>query len=178
MKRDLTCSVRNAENAHEPSQTVRKTYQAKLKIPCAVLGIRTWESYVVGVDFLVPSEQILSPCDDFTHEVCAQILNYIQDANFKLDMPLQLVGTCHQKKVWQALRAIPRGATRTYGDLARQIDSGPRAIGRACGDNPIPLFIPCHRVVAKNGTGGFMHHASGDPLTIKAWLLRHEGWLP
>ena len=80
------------------------------------------------------------------------------------------------RRVYALARRILPGQTRTYGELAQQLGSGPRAIGRACGDNPIPLIIPCHRVVAKNGPGGFMHHASGAPLAIKDWLLRHEGW--
>ena len=147
-----------------------------MKIPCAVLGIRTVDDALVGVEFLPVSESILDPSDDFTQRVCAQIAAYIRDPGFVFDVPLRLSGTPHQSKVWQALRGIPCGRPQTYGALAQQLDSSPRAVGGACGDNPIPIFIPCHRVVAKNGAGGFMHHASGAPLNIKAWLLRHEGW--
>ncbi len=151
-------------------------YQAKIKIPCAVLGLRTAEGALTGVDFLPLQTALLAPGDAFTRRVCDQIAAYVRDPDFQFDVPLRLSATPHQGKVWQALRAIPRGQALTYGALAQQIGSSPRAVGGACGDNPIPLFIPCHRVVAKNGAGGFMHHASGAPLGIKQWLLRHEGW--
>ena len=151
-------------------------YQAKIAMPCAVLGIRTLGNALVGVDFLPLTEPILAPSDVFTQMVCNQVAAYLRDSDFMLDVPLRFTATAHQNKVWQALRAIPRGSAQTYGMLAQQLASSPRAVGGACGDNPIPLFIPCHRVVAKNGGGGFMHQASGAPLAIKAWLLRHEGW--
>lgn len=174
MKRDL---ARQDLTTNMPSPIEGMPYQAKFAIPCAVLGIRTHAEQVLGVEFLPRTTPTLNPHDAFTREVCAQIAAYVQDADFTFDVPLHFSGTPHQCKVWQALLTIPRGATRTYGGVAQQIGSSPRAIGGACGDNPIPLFIPCHRVVAKNGAGGFMHQASGDPLSIKAWLLQHEGWL-
>ena len=158
---------------HESAAVV---YQAKIKIPCAVLGIRTVEDALSGVDFLSLEESLLAPRDAFTRRVCAQVEAYLQNPDFRFDVPLLMSGTPHQSKVWQALRAIPSGQAQTYGALAQQLGSSPRAVGGACGDNPIPLFIPCHRVVAKNGAGGFMHHAGGAPLGIKQWLLRHEGW--
>jgi len=151
-------------------------YQAKLRMPGAVLGIRTANGKLLGVEFLDVQERSLSPKDDFTAHVCAQLQAYLKDPDGALEVPMELHGTPHQTKVWSVLRTIPRGDVRTYGWLAEQIGSSPRAVGGACGDNPIPLFIPCHRVVAKQGAGGFMHHASGRPLDIKAWLLRHEGW--
>lgn len=160
----------------KPEASLLMAYQAKIKIPCAVLGIRTLEESLSGVDFLPLHETLLMPGDDFTRRVCDQIAAYVRDPDFHFDVPLRLCGTPHQGKVWQALRAIPRGQALTYGVLARQLGSSPRAVGVACGDNPIPLFIPCHRVVAKNGAGGFMHRADGAPLGIKQWLLRHEGW--
>ena len=76
--------------------------------------------------------------------------------------------------VWRAMLQIPSGQTRTYGEVAQSIKSAPRAIGGACGANPVPIIIPCHRVVSKTGMGGFMGATEGDPLKIKAWLLAHE----
>jgi len=154
--------------------TGEMTYQAKLKIPCAVLGIRVVADKLTGIEFLAPDERTLAPRNALARAVCEQIAAYVRDPDFRFDVPLFLSGTVHQMKVWQALQAIPRGEVRTYGALALQLGSSPRAVGRACGDNPVPLIIPCHRVVAKNGAGGFMHHASGAPLAIKDWLLRHE----
>lgn len=81
-------------------------------------------------------------------------------------------GTEFQRAVWKAMRKIPRGQTLTYGDLAAAIGrpNAVRAVGTACGANPLPLFIPCHRVVAKNGLGGF-----GSGLPWKKLLLSMEG---
>lgn len=151
-----------------------RAYQAKFKIPCAVLGVRVMAEKLTGIEFLALNECTLAPQNALARAVCEQIAAYVRDPDFRFDVPLFLSGSAHQMKVWQALRAIPRGEVRTYGALALQLGSSPRAVGRACGDNPIPLIIPCHRVVAKNGAGGFMHHASGAPLAIKDWLLRHE----
>lgn len=154
------------------------TYQAKLKTPFAVLGVKTDAERLTGIEFLPLDTTVLAPHDALAREVCAQLRRYIADPDFHFDLPLALAGTTHQMKVWRAMLAIPRGQACTYGEIAARLASSPRAVGRACGDNPIPLVVPCHRVVAKNGTGGFMHHASGAPLAIKDWLLRHEGWTP
>jgi len=77
--------------------------------------------------------------------------------------------------VWQTIQTIPSGKTSSYAEIAAQLHSAPRAVGRACGANRIPIVIPCHRVIAKNGgLGGFMNASDGNPLEIKRWLLRHE----
>jgi methylated-DNA-[protein]-cysteine S-methyltransferase len=83
-------------------------------------------------------------------------------------------GTHYQKKVWQALLKIPYGQTKTYGDIAKSINSGPRAVANACAANPWSILIPCHRVVAKKGLGGFMKGRKTSHLKIKSWLLKHE----
>jgi methylated-DNA-[protein]-cysteine S-methyltransferase len=77
--------------------------------------------------------------------------------------------------VWEAIAAIPRGRTLTYGQVAKQVRSAPRAVGQACGANWFPLVIPCHRVVGAKSLGGFGHHGEGFHLEIKRWLLAHEG---
>jgi methylated-DNA-[protein]-cysteine S-methyltransferase len=74
--------------------------------------------------------------------------------------------------------AIPRGKTRTYGDLAQELgaefEATPRAVGQCCGDNRLPIVIPCHRVVAADGIGGFSHTTEGYLIEVKRWLLAHE----
>jgi len=92
----------------------------------------------------------------------------------RFDLPLAPAGTAFDQRVWAAMRAIPYGETRTYGDLAHLTDSGPRAIGRACGRNPIPIIVPCHRVLARGGLGGY---SGGEGLPTKQWLLALEGRL-
>ncbi len=89
------------------------------------------------------------------------------------DLPLAPAGTAFQRAVWQQMQAIPYGQTRTYGEIARWLRSAPRAVGRACGRNPIPIVIPCHRVVASGGLGGYSGDGGAD---TKHWLLQLEGW--
>lgn len=91
-----------------------------------------------------------------------------------LPVPVDLPqGTPFQRRVWQALLEIPWGETRTYGELARELATGPRAVGMACRSNPIPLLIPCHRVVGQKGLGGYQGAAERS-LAMKAWLLALE----
>jgi methylated-DNA-[protein]-cysteine S-methyltransferase len=90
------------------------------------------------------------------------------------DLPLATSGTDFDRRVRAAMQAIPYGETRTYGELAHATDSGPRAIGGACGRNPIPIIVPCHRVLAKGGLGGY---SGGGGLPTKQWLLGLEARL-
>ena len=150
-------------------------YQAKLKVPFGVLGIRCTESVLTNIDFLPASEKPQRATSAFAETVCAQLLRYLENPDAQFSVPLELNGTPHQKKVWQAMLDIPRGQTRSYGDLAAELKSCAQAVGQACGANPIPVIVPFHRIVAKAGLGGFAFHTSGDPLDIKQWLLTHEG---
>lgn len=84
-------------------------------------------------------------------------------------------GSPFQRRVWRAIRAIPSGRTRTYGEVAAELGSAPRAVGGACRANPYPLLVPCHRVIGATGLGGFAGDASGRLIAIKRWLLAHEG---
>jgi len=151
-----------------------KLYQARLATPFAVLGIVTEQEQLVEIDFLPTGTDALEPQNDLAREVCAQLQAYIADPKFRFKLTLRPRGTPYQQKVWQALLKIPAGQSETYGALAKQLGSAPRAIGQACGANPIPVIIPCHRVLGKAGLGGFMNHGDGGPLLIKRWLLEHE----
>ena len=107
-------------------------------------------------------------------EAARQLEAYFDGRLREFDLPLSPAGTAFEGRVWQAMQEIPYGETRTYGDLAHATDSGPRAVGRACGRNPIPIVIPCHRVLARGGLGGY----SGDGgLATKQRLLALEGSL-
>ena len=132
----------------------RMDYQAKLKAPFGVLGILCDDAELLGIEFL-PGTKAAAAAQRFCQKVCEQLLRYFAHPRRDFDLPLQPGGTAHQNKVWQAMCAIPRGQTLTYGDLAAM--GPPRAVGQACGNNPIPVVIPCHRVVGKTGLGGFMH---------------------
>jgi methylated-DNA-[protein]-cysteine S-methyltransferase len=152
------------------------SYQAIFAAPFAALGIRTARKCLTGIDFLPPDTPSQPPQDALAARVCEQLAAYLADPGYAFDLPLCVVGTSFRQKVWQALCAVPPGEPLTYGELARRLGStsSARAVGQACGANPIPIVIPCHRVVGKRGLGGFMGHGSGDPLDIKRWLLRHE----
>ena len=131
-----------------------KTYQAKLATPFGVLGIVTEGDAVSGIDFLLTNTKALAPINPVAREACRQLQAYIADPTFVFTLPLHLDGTPYRMKVWQAMSRIPCGKTMSYGDLAEQLHSSPRAVGQACGANPIPVIIPCHRVVNKNGQLG------------------------
>jgi len=101
-----------------------------------------------------------------------ELQEYFDGKRMSFDLPLAPEGSDFQKRVWAALCTIPPGETRSYADIARTIGSAPRAVGGANGANPIPLFIPCHRVIAADGSlGGY---SGGDGPATKRFLLDHE----
>ena len=150
-------------------------FDAKLPTPFAVLGIRTAGEMLTGIEYLPRGVATLAPTNKLAAKACRQIERYLDDPEFRFDLPFEFRGTAFQSRVWRAICAIPSGRTLTYLEVARQLKSAPRPVGGACGANRIPLVIPCHRVVASHGIGGFMHARGGAPLEIKKWLLRHEG---
>ncbi len=105
-------------------------------------------------------------------EARQQLDAYFDGRLTRFDLPLRPAGTAFQKSVWKLMAEIPHGAVRTYGDLAVDLGSAPRAVGGACGRNPIPIVIPCHRVVGTGGLGGYTGLGGVD---TKAALLRLEG---
>lgn len=149
-------------------------HQARVGTPFAVLGVRTEGDFLVGIDYLPKHTAPLEAVDLFTAEVCRQLRAYLADPRACFDLPVATGGTSFQKRAWAVICRIPSGETLTYSDVARCIGSGPRAVGSACGANPVPLVIPCHRVVARSGLGGFMNATAGFAIEIKRWLLAHE----
>ena len=152
-------------------------FDACVRTPFATLGITASATHVTGIRFLAPTVTAKMPKrNTVAHLACAQLFSYLEDPRFEFDLPLRLAGTRHRLAVWEAMQRIPAGATRTYGELARELDSSARAVGGACGANPIPVVVPCHRIVAAQGLGGFMGAAGeGFERSIKRWLLEHEG---
>ena len=148
-------------------------FDAIVKAPFGAVGISI-QGMQVAIELLSAKQKIKPSADKTVERVTKQIEAYFSDARNEFNLPLIYKGTPFQQRVWQAISAIPRGQVLTYGQIAQQIGSGPRAVANACGANHLPLVIPCHRVVAKGGLGGFMQ---GDPngLKIKKWLLKHEG---
>lgn len=104
-----------------------------------------------------------------------QLHRYFDDPHSGFKLKLALDGTPFQQRVWKRLVRIPPGKPLSYGELARRLGTGPRAVGGACRANPAPIVIPCHRVVAATGAGGYCGNMRGKFLRAKRWLLRHEG---
>lgn len=117
-----------------------------------------------------------APTTAAARRAVAALERYLVDPCKVIEIDFALRGTPFQRRVWEAMRAIPPGETRTYGELARELKSSPRAVGGACRANPVPLLIPCHRVVAANGLGGYAGDTGGgDRLILKRRLLALEG---
>ena len=108
---------------------------------------------------------------DLLSEATAQIGAYFAGTRESFDLPLDL-GTGFRARFRQALVDIPYGQTRTYGELARDLGVSAQAVGQACGANPLPILVPCHRVLGTGGLGGF---SGGTGVETKVWLLKHEG---
>jgi methylated-DNA-[protein]-cysteine S-methyltransferase len=149
-------------------------FQAKLDTPFALVGVRTEGATLAEIVYLPRSAGALAPANALAERACAQIEKYVADPGYRFKLPMKQVGTAFQRRVWNMIASIPCGQTRTYGDIARLLRSGPRAVGQACGTNYYPLLIPCHRVVAANGLGGFAQTNGGYLLEVKRWLLLHE----
>ena len=108
------------------------------------------------------------------HEAEQQILSFLEGKRRQLNFPIRMVGTPFQQRVWRSLQQIPYGATRTYGEIASEIDhpKACRAVGMACNKNPLFLIVPCHRVVGANGKlTGFAYGTDA-----KRWLLGLESY--
>jgi len=152
-------------------------FSAKVRTPFAVLGIRTAGGKVTGIEYLPRTERAQAPSDPVAAQAVRELERYFADPRHRFTLPLAPRGTEFQRRVWAAIAAIPVGESRTYGEIARKVRSAPRAVGQACGANPIALVVPCHRVVGSMGAlGGFMNTDGGDPIAVKRWLLEHEGY--
>ncbi|MFP6708880.1 MAG: methylated-DNA--[protein]-cysteine S-methyltransferase [Alphaproteobacteria bacterium] len=126
---------------------------------------------VVSLDWGWARDQAV---DDLLLKAKTRLDDYFDGDSRAFDLPLQPAGTEFQRRVWSLMQEIPYGGTMTYGEMSDRLNSSARAVGMACGANPIPLIIPCHRVLAANGMGGY----SGDGgVETKVALLRLEGVL-
>ena len=143
--------------------------QLSLHTPLGEVTISEDGDAIVALDWGRGRDQEATP---LLRDACDQLQDYFDGKRLTFDLPLAPEGSAFQKRVWAALCAIPSGETRSYADIARAIGSAPRAVGGANGANPIPLFIPCHRVIAADGSlGGY---SGGDGPATKRFLLNHE----
>lgn len=144
--------------------------------PIGKLGLQFVEDELSAVHFLKERTSFIpqpSP-SPFIRSVLRKFEDYFLKGKPLKNIPYRLQGTPFQNMAWQALSEIPFAQTVTYGDIAKDLRTSPRAIGAACRTNLLPILIPCHRVVAYNGLGGFTGK-SESMREIKKWLLTHEG---
>lgn len=151
--------------------------EAVLESPLGPIRLRTAGGAVVALrwaktELPATPEAALTP---FIRRVRDQLASYFAGHLDRFDVPVRPAGSEFCRQVWAAMQRIPKGQVRTYGDVARELGAPARAVGSACGANPIPIIIPCHRIVGANGRlGGF---SSSGGVEDKVWLLRHEGVL-
>lgn len=149
-------------------------FQAVIAAPAFCLGVRCDGMEIHDIEFLQPCAEI-KPANPLAAEAARQLRAYLANPDFAFGLPLRPSGTAFQRRVWDQIAAIPNHQTRTYGELAKALHNAPRAVGQACGANPFPLVVPCHRVIASGGgLGGFARHGGGFLLDVKRWLLTHE----
>jgi methylated-DNA-[protein]-cysteine S-methyltransferase len=142
--------------------------------PVGKLGLLFTDNCIAKISFLPPKTFLIVPKNNIERRVVAKIKRYFCDPHCQFDLPMFICGTLLQIKIWQALQKIPVGKVITYGELAKKLNTGPRVIGNACRLNPLPIIIPCHRVIAANGLGGYSGR-SNKAIRVKKYLLAAEG---
>lgn len=142
--------------------------QLSLHTPIGDLSVAEDNGAIVAVEWGWGSEQTATP---LLRRARDQLHAYFDGTLTRFDLPLNPAGTPYRRRVWAALCQIPYGGTRSYADIVRVAGGSPRSVGQANGSNPIPIIIPCHRVVAATGIGGY---SGGDGLSTKRALLALE----
>lgn len=153
----------------------RTIFDAIIETPVAHLGLKYQNNILSGLEYIKPDSVMESSMQSAPAVLIKQIKYYFLDASYRFDLPIVAKGTDFQQQVWSEMRKIPAGEVRTYGEVAEILSTSPRAVGNACRANPVPLIIPCHRIVSATGLGGFAGARSGFYTDIKRQLLRHEG---
>lgn len=149
-------------------------YDAIWSGPTGRFGVAIADDFVTRIDRLEPGAT--RPAQHpLAAETVRQLAAWSNDPRHRFDLPLAPAPTPFQRRFRAALCAVPLGEVVTYGELARQLASAPRAVGGACGANPIAIVVPCHRVVAANGIGGYGRDPEGgSAVEFKRWLLDRE----
>ncbi len=149
-------------------------YQAIILAPFGALGLCATQTHITALHFLPPGTDAQSPNSELAKQAALELSRYFKDPNSLFTLPMQAKGTVFQQRVWAQISNIPCGQTRNYGQLANELHTAARALGQACGANPLPIFVPCHRVTAQKTLGGFAHAQNGWLIEAKKWLLQHE----
>lgn len=152
-----------------------EVFRVSVDMPFAIAVVRSSRAELLSISLGQKPECDSGELPSVLVEARRQLRAYLNDPRWGFDLPLEKGGTDFQRKVWAALFAIPPEQTKTYGQLAAELGSGPRAVAQACRANGFPIIVPCHRVVATKGLGGYAGHIDGPWLNFKRWLLEHEG---
>lgn len=148
---------------------------ATLDSPVGRITVRSENGEITRLSW-TPDAALAGPeRSNLMSETVSQLNAYFSGSLTKFDLPLAPAGTNFQKSVWNEMLKIPIGRTRTYGEVALTLGSAARAVGNACGANPVPIIIPCHRILAGNGMGGF---SGAGGVATKQTLLDLEGYQP
>lgn len=141
------------------------------------LAVFSDDGALTGIDFLTEEQITQAPRSALAEKVALQLQAYLDDPQRPFDLPLNLQGTQFQRRLWSALQNVPAGETATYGELVKKLGmrGGAQAVGQACRRNPIPIIVPCHRILSRSGVGGYAGRTSGEKLALKQSLLLHEG---
>ncbi len=150
---------------------------AVIDSPLGRIAVHTEGERVAGIELVDDTAPLCPPADAIAERAVRQMQSYFNHPDTAFHLPLEPRGTDFQRRVWDALRRIPAGRVRSYGEIARELGTSARAVGGACRANPLPILVPCHRVVAAEGLGGYSGARGGRWLEIKRWLLSHEGAL-
>lgn len=161
-------------NAHAPHAPVSAWPIPLLALPTCVLGVRISQDRLEEIAFLPPGTALQAAVLPLAQLFQQEIETYLSEPVYCPQLPLMPRGTVFQNRVWQSISRIPSGETRSYGEIADLLNSSPRAVGQACGANPFPLAIPCHRVIARQSLGGFARQNTEWLIRTKQWLLAHE----
>lgn len=148
---------------------------ATVRWPLGMLGIVMDGKSISRLLFLEEDVPAVSPRGTAAKRAVNAVKQYLEKPVKSPCVDIELQGTEFQLRVWRALQCLKPGEVISYGKLAKRLGSGARAVGNACRNNPVPLLVPCHRVVAQNGMGGFSGKQTGPMMDIKSWLLAHEG---
>jgi len=157
----------------KPVASSEPAIQYPLWTPIGWLGLHFVGACFTALTF--ESDAVCGALPEQAMPVAEEIFRYFENPEYCCRWRWPMRGTPFQQTVLLALRQIPPGQIKTYGQLAHELGSAPRAIGQALRRNPFPIFFPCHRVVAQRSLGGFAGHTDGHLPQVKAWLLAHEG---
>lgn len=153
--------------------TLRRMTICFIDSPVGRLALEAEGDALSGVRWTSAADRAVGKPSPILREAARQLERYFSGKLKRFDVPLARHGTEFQRRVWAMMRDIPYGETATYGGMAMALGSGPRAVGMACGRNPLPIVVPCHRVLGSGGSAG--GYSGGRGLPTKRQLLALEG---